>query len=557
MAQAGERPHTLRSAQRALSILAVVYRSGQGKQLSEVSAETGLDKATALRILSTLVSEGIIRRDAATGRYRPDVRSWIYLAPSMQAGLLLTAAVQGALDRLSEATGSTSGVFLVTPDGRSAAPAVWSRPRTGLHYQPARAPAIMPLHASAAGRCVLAGRTPAELRSYLERPLERLTDRTLTSPAKLRRELAQIRRLGYGTHVGELMPGISSIAVPLRADDGEVMGAVALAIPGDDPSGLLDRALPALAEAQQAVSRLFGCKAWLELVRASASAGPSAPSPWDTADPGFGDGPMPLVRSVSRMMRLMAAVFRQPEGVSVRELARQRRLDRTTTWRLLNTLCAGDVLWQDGDDERYRVSPRFWLRHAWIMSAATSLTRIVAGVLQEVAQTTGATAVLALPDREMRRSVIYQFALPHSPLCYHPEYGPQAPLHVTASGKTYLAAQSRLELETYIRGGLAALTGSSITSREQLLAEIAVVRNAGYALSREEMVDGVAACAVPVYDSAGKIAGSVAIVPLASALAGADVGQWVRLLQHAARSLSHLLVGEWREQLEERPPGSD
>jgi len=42
-----------------------------------------------------------------------------------------------------------------------------------------------------------------------------------------------------------------------------------------------------------------------------------------------------------------------------------------------------------------------------------------------------------------------------------------------------------------------------------------------------------------------------------SALAGADVGQWVRLLQHAARSLSHLLVGEWREQLEERPPGSD
>ena len=557
MAPTAESPHILRSAQRALSILAVVYRSGQEKQLSEVSAETGLDKATALRILSTLVAEGIIRRDAVSGRYRPDMRSWLYVAPAVQPGLLLVAAAQAALDRLSEATGSTSGIFLATPDGRSSAAVMWSRPRTALHYQPSRAPAAVPLHASAAGRCVLAGRTPAELRRYLERPLERLTESTVTSPAKLRRELAQIRRLGYAIHVGEVTPGVCSIAVPLCAADGDVLGAVALAIPGEEPSGLLDKALPALGEAQQTVSRLLGYEAWLELVGASNPGGPSTPSPWDTPDPGFGDGPMPLVRTVSRMMRLMAAIFRQPEGVSVREVARQRRLDRTTTWRLLNTLCASDVLWQDGTDERYRISPRFWLRHAWIMSAATSLTRIVAGVLQEVAETTGATAVLALPDREMRHSVIYQFSLPHTPLCYHPEYGPLAPLHVTATGKTYLAAQSRLELERYIRGGLAALTGSSITSREQLLAEIDRVRKAGYALNREEMVDGVAACAVPVYDSAGKIAGSVAIVPVASALAGADVGQWVRLLQHAARSLSRLLVGEWREQLEERPPSSD
>ncbi|MFB3881762.1 MAG: IclR family transcriptional regulator [Armatimonadota bacterium] len=542
-------PHVLRSAQRALSILGVVYRSGEGKQLSEVSAETGIDKATSLRILSTLVAEGIIRREASTSRYQPDMRSWIYLAPAVRPGLLLVAEMERALGGLTDAIGITSGLFLPTQDGRNSAAALWREARTAVHYRPVQAPSAVPLHASAAGRCMLAGRTPAELARYLDRPLERVTDRTIVSPAKLRRELTQIRQLGYATHIGEVTPGVSSIAVPVWTTEGEAAGAIGLAAPGEEVSQLLDTALPALGDAQRAISRLFGYEAWLELVQSSGWAGQPMPSPWDTPDPGFGEGAMPLVRTVSRMMRLMASVFRQPGGASVRELARQRGLDKTTAWRLANTLAAGDVLWQDDPRGHYRISPRFWLRHAHIMRAATSLTQLVAGVLREVAQATGATALLAFPDKEMRRSVIYQFALPQTALCYQPEYGPLAPLHVTATGKTYLAALSRLELDRYISGGLNALTGSSITSREALLAELEVVRKAGYALNREEMMEGVAACAVPVHDSAGTIAGSVAIVPLASALVEGAVERWVEVLKGAAGALSRMLVGEWREQV--------
>jgi IclR family KDG regulon transcriptional repressor len=544
---AADRSHTLGSAARGLAVLRSVYRAGEAKQLAEVSAETGIDKAGVLRVLSTLTAEGIIRRDPVTGGYQPDMRSWIYLMPSVQPGVSFVAAVQAALSRLSETTGLTAGLML--PGGeRTTTGAMWARPRTVVHYDPAQAPSAAPLHATASGKCLLAWMPEAKLEQYLAQPLERVTRRTITSPVRLQRELARARRTGYAMHVGELSPEVCGMALPIHTTDGTVVGALALAVPGDSVGSGADRALPTLREAQSEVSRLLGYAAWAEFLREADGAAPAMPSPWDTPDPGFGDGPVPVVRSVARAMRLMAAVLRQPRGASLRELARQRGLDKTTAWRLLNTLVAGDVLWQDGPDWQYRVSPRFWLRHGRILRTATSLTRLVEGVLGELASATGATTVLVLPDREMKHSVVCRFALPQTPICFHPEHAPPAALHTTSAGKAYLAWQSRLAVKQYVRASMAAPTDKTVTG-EQLLAELEAVRGQGYAVAREELLLGVGGCAVPVTDASGKTVASLSVASLAAAITPSNIARWAPLLKDAARVLSPLLVGQWQQQL--------
>ena len=97
MCAASETRHTLKSAERALAILGIVYRSGQGKRLAQVSAGTAIDKASALRLLATLVAEGIIRRDPSTGGYGPDMRAWMHLIPAIQPGLRFIAALREEL----------------------------------------------------------------------------------------------------------------------------------------------------------------------------------------------------------------------------------------------------------------------------------------------------------------------------------------------------------------------------------------------------------------------------------------------------------------------------
>ena len=61
--------------------------------------------------------------------------------------------------------------------------------------------------------------------------LDRVTDRTITDAAKLRNELAAIRKRGYATSLGERQPGAASIAAPVFDHDGHVLAVLSACRP--------------------------------------------------------------------------------------------------------------------------------------------------------------------------------------------------------------------------------------------------------------------------------------------------------------------------------------
>jgi DNA-binding IclR family transcriptional regulator len=60
---------TVRSVERAVSILFLVAQNDRPLGLSEISRSVGLDKATTLRLLTTLEGSNLIQQDIATRRY--------------------------------------------------------------------------------------------------------------------------------------------------------------------------------------------------------------------------------------------------------------------------------------------------------------------------------------------------------------------------------------------------------------------------------------------------------------------------------------------------------
>jgi DNA-binding IclR family transcriptional regulator len=249
------------------------------------------------------------------------------------------------------------------------------------------------------------------------------------------------------------------------------------------------------------------------------------------------------------MIRLMALLFTRPEGVSVAEAVERRQLGKPTAWRLLNTLASAGMLCQDAPDQRYRISPLFWVTRASLLRSGASLARAVRAILHEVAVASGSTTALGLPDREQRYSVAYQFALPDKPLSWHMEHQPSSPLHTAAAGKCYLAAQPKPALKRYLQKGLTGMTEMSITSEEQLLRELEDVRRQGYALSRGEISRGVQSLGVPLADATGKTVGGLAIVRVMAGFTTADVRYWVPVLRLAASRISALLVADWHDEL--------
>ena len=85
----------------------------------------------------------------------------------------------------------------------------------------------VPLHCSALGKVLLAygaAQLPAG-------KLERRTEKTITSEAALRADLAAGRARGYAVTDEELEPGLITVAAPIHGYDGAVVAALSVSAP--------------------------------------------------------------------------------------------------------------------------------------------------------------------------------------------------------------------------------------------------------------------------------------------------------------------------------------
>jgi DNA-binding IclR family transcriptional regulator len=222
------------SLARAIALLRVLEHHPRGISTAEMARTADLAPATAGRLLATLHDAGFVERTSAgwiigndlvrlTQRANPD-RALIRRAQPLLEDLAATA---GESAMLGVPRSGPSLEVIAQADG----------PRLlGLTSWVGRA---IELHASAAGKLVLAELSESALDAWIrrERP-RRLTDRTIVGRAALRAEIARARQRGWAELDGESEIGLSSIAVAVREADGS-LGAI-LGYSG--PTERLDRA---------------------------------------------------------------------------------------------------------------------------------------------------------------------------------------------------------------------------------------------------------------------------------------------------------------------------
>lgn len=88
--------------------------------------------------------------------------------------------------------------------------------------------------------------------------------------------------------------------------------------------------------------------------------------------------------------------------------------------------------------------------------------------------------------------------------------GMRFPAHATAMGKMMLALLPEGELERRYSGkSLSAVTSHTLTDWAEFTAALADIRRTGYALDREEIIQGISCAAAPVLDASGKAVAAV------------------------------------------------
>ena len=239
-------------------------------------------------------------------------------------------------------------------------------------------------------------------------------------------------------------------------------------------------------------------------------------------------------QAVDRAAQLLIEVTRSRDPVSFSELTAASGLAKSTTSRLLTALERNGLVRRDVAG---RFSPgEVFVSYAWRGGAEADLVSVAQPVLAGLGDQTGETVNLGVPRDG---GLVEQIAQVDSKYLIGGTnwVGLTVPLHCAALGKVLLAFGAA-ELP---KGRLEQRTDRTITSRTVLAAELAAVRERGYAVTIEELEPGLVAVAAPVFADSGTAAGALSVSGPASRLTGAALPAAAESCIAAARSLSALL----------------
>jgi DNA-binding IclR family transcriptional regulator len=236
---------------KVLALLAAFDVERPELSLNELADRAGVPLSTAYRLASELVDWGALER-VQGGGYRIGVRLWEVGSLAPRAASVNDIA-RPFMQDLWAAT--RENVFLAVLDGHEA---LYIERVTGRQSVKTlvRRGGRLPLHATGAGKVLLAYAPRRLLNEVIAAGLKRYTAHTIAAPGHLTRELAEIRRTGVGYAREEMSLGSVSVASPIFNGDGTVAAALSIVVRSSGAD--VGRLGPAVRTAALCASRRMG-----------------------------------------------------------------------------------------------------------------------------------------------------------------------------------------------------------------------------------------------------------------------------------------------------------
>jgi DNA-binding IclR family transcriptional regulator len=246
----------IQSVDRAIRIL-LALQGARRLTLTDLGTRLGLPNSTVHGILRTLAAHGMVEQEAGSLRYMlgPAV---LRLSSVYLDSLEFRSRTLKWSEELARRTGLSvrAGVLLLGD-----VIIVHHEPRPDGSRQMPEVGFVMPAHASALGKALLAFRPDETTELLTLSRLRSMTGETIVDPKALDDELARVSRTGVAAEHDEAVLGESSLAAPVFDATGLAVGAVGVVIPSSEwplPEGFQDD----LREAARNISRELGAPGW-------------------------------------------------------------------------------------------------------------------------------------------------------------------------------------------------------------------------------------------------------------------------------------------------------
>lgn len=216
-------PYYIEALARGLDVLSLFSREHPTLAMSEVVALSGLSKATAYRVLSTLEATGYLQREAQTKRYSPSLKV-LTLGFTAINNLDVRQIARPHLEQLAQKLELTTSLAIL--DGLWVVYADRIRNRAIVGVLLGLGDRI-PAHCSSMGKVMLAQLPEDKLDARLaESDFAPCTARSILSAEIFKEELVLVRKQGFAFNDGELASGLRAIAAPIFNSKKQVVAAL-------------------------------------------------------------------------------------------------------------------------------------------------------------------------------------------------------------------------------------------------------------------------------------------------------------------------------------------
>ncbi|GHV56219.1 IclR family transcriptional regulator [Spirochaetia bacterium] len=217
------------SLRKALQILEGMTKINSPARLQDIAASLRMPQSTLLRFLNTFIDFGYVGQDPDTSCYFLTLKL-VELGARASGSYPFQASLSKYVKQAAAAFSESASlcveqnmqmVYIATEEGPG-------RMLQTLH----RIGHIAPMHATGVGKLHLLNYSDARLEELEQKfGFPKYTDHTITNLKDLKRELEQVRELGFAMDNEECEVGVRCIAVPVKNFQGQVVAGISVSAP--------------------------------------------------------------------------------------------------------------------------------------------------------------------------------------------------------------------------------------------------------------------------------------------------------------------------------------
>lgn len=246
-----------------------------------------------------------------------------------------------------------------------------------------------------------------------------------------------------------------------------------------------------------------------------------------------------MLKTLDLALKIIKMFTKEKMEWGGRELANELKMDHAKIYRILETFEANNFVSKDPVTKKYTLGYSV-LELGMIKYESLNLKELISPILERLSNDTGESTFLTALYKE--EGVTLEAIEPKNKVKFSVSVGSRAPLYVGASYRSILAFMPEEYINDYLeKTELKSYTDRTMTDPKKLIAELKRINQDGWAISHGEYTPDIIAIAVPLFDKAKGVIGSITVSGPAYRMSDEKINEFLILLRKTRDEVTDII----------------